>query len=294
MTRGSRAGLRHLRAYTSASRITTAIERDKGDDVLDLRKVDLGDLATALEDHTHEHSWWLDPETGEVVLWSDYFEEQDEPDPESRGLRPIEPIPSFEGYEDMRDFIERVRDPRARDLLERAIAGRGAFRRFKDTLLDFPELREAWFRFHDARLEWRAIHWLLDEGLVDEASAELALAERPEPDLPELAGAFDPHRIARDVARELKRLYGDRLRSVLLFGSWARGDAHPESDIDLLVVLDRVDSVWDELRRMDPVLWRHSFENDTVVTAMPVAQDDVDERRRPVLVRAQAEGLLVG
>jgi predicted nucleotidyltransferase len=96
------------------------------------------------------------------------------------------------------------------------------------------------------------------------------------------------------VARDLRRLYGERLRSVLLFGSWARGDAHPESDIDLLIVLDHVDSVWDELRRMDPVLWRHSFDNDTVVTALPVANKDVEERRRPVLVRAQAEGSLVG
>jgi predicted nucleotidyltransferase len=52
-------------------------------------------------------------------------------------------------------------------------------------------------------------------------------------------GPFDPHEIARDVARDLRRLYGDRLSSVLLFGSWARGDAHPESDIDLVVVLDR-------------------------------------------------------
>jgi predicted nucleotidyltransferase len=96
------------------------------------------------------------------------------------------------------------------------------------------------------------------------------------------------------VARDLRRLYGDRLSSVLLFGSWARGDAHPESDIDLLVVLDRVDSVWDELRRMDPVLWRHSFDNDTVVTALPVARRDLEQRERPVLARAQAEGLLVG
>ena len=95
------------------------------------------------------------------------------------------------------------------------------------------------------------------------------------------------------MARDLRLLYGDRLTRVLLFGSWARGDAHPESDIDLLVVLDHVDSVWDELRRMDSVLWRHSFENDTVVTALPVAARDVEERKRPVLVRAQAEGLLV-
>jgi hypothetical protein len=55
--------------------------------LLDLTKVDLGDLAQALEDHSDEHSWWLDPKTGEIVLWSDYFEERDEPDPETRGLR---------------------------------------------------------------------------------------------------------------------------------------------------------------------------------------------------------------
>jgi predicted nucleotidyltransferase len=261
--------------------------------VLDLTNVDLDDLAQALEDHSYEHSWWLDPKTGEVVLWSDYSEEQGELDPETRGLRPIGPIPSYEGYEEMQEFIERVRDPHARDLLERAIGGRGAFRRFKDTLLDFPELRDAWFRLHDARLERRAIRWLADERFVDEATAERALAERPEPELPELSGAFHPREIARDVARDLRRLYGERLRRVLLFGSWARGDAHPDSDIDLLVVLEHVDSVWDELRRMDPVLWRHSFDNDTVVTALPVAEDDFEERRSPVLVRAQAEGLLI-
>ena len=262
--------------------------------MLDLRRVDLADLAEALEDHSDGHSWWIDPESGEVLLGSEYFEEQGVRDPESRGLRPVDPIPSHEGYEDMQAFIERVRDPRARRLLEGAIAGRGAFRRFKNTLLDFPELRDSWFRFHDTRLERRAIRWLLDEGLIDGAAAECALADRPEPELAELSGAFDPHDIARDVARDLRRMYGDRLRAVLLFGSWARGDAHPESDIDLLVVLDRVESVWDELRQMDPILWRHSYANDTVVTALPVASDAFEERRRPVLRRAQAEGLPVG
>jgi len=262
--------------------------------VLDLKIVDLEDLAQALEDHSYEHRWWLDPKTGEIVLWSDSSEEQGEPDPETRGLLAIAPTPSHEGYEDMQDFIRRVRNPQARDLLERAIAGRGAFRRFKDALLDFPELREAWFGFHDARVERRAISWLVDAGLVDQAAAERALAERTDRELPELSGPFDPHQIARGVAQDLRPLYGDRLRSVLLFGSWARGDAHPESDIDLLVVLDRVDSVWDELRRMDPVLWRHSFDNDTVVTALPVAETDVEERKTPMLVRAKAEGLLVG
>jgi predicted nucleotidyltransferase len=228
-----------------------------------------------------------------VVLWSDYAEEQGEPDPVRRGLRPIDPIPSHEGYADLRDFVERVRDPQARAALERAIAGRGAFRRFKDTLFDFPELHAAWFRFHDVRLERRAIQWLADEALVEQAAAERELDERPDPDLGELSARFDPDDVAREVARDLRRLYGDRLRRVVLFGSWARGDAHPESDLDLLVVLDRVDSAWDELRRMDALLWRHSFENDIVVTALPVSAADVDEPKRPVLVRAES-GLPVG
>jgi len=261
--------------------------------VLDLKDIDLGDLCEALDDHSYEQNWWLDPSTGEVVLWNDYSREQGEPEPELRGLRPIEPTPSREEYADMEDFIDRVRDPRARDLLSRAIEGRGAFRRFKDTLFDFPELREAWFRFRDVRAERRAIEWLSDAGLVDAGQAERAMAARPDPDLPELGGAFDPYEIARAVACDLRERYGERLRKVLLFGSWARGDAHPESDIDLLIVLDRVESGWEELKRMDEILWRHSFANDTVITAVPVAADELDNARRPVLIRARAEGRLV-
>jgi predicted nucleotidyltransferase len=271
-----------------------AIERDEGDNVLDLNRVDVAELAQALEDHSYEHSWWIDPSTGEVVLWSDSFDEQSESDPEERKLVPIEPVSSGEGYKEMQEFIASVRDPHARELFERAIAGRGAFRRFKDTLLDFPKLREAWFRFHDVRLERRAIEWLADHDLVDAQIAERALEERPDPELPELAGQFDPEEIARAIAVELGALYGERLRKVVLFGSWARGDAHPESDIDLLVVLDRVDSVWEELRRMDDVLWRHSFENETVVTALPVTEAEAEHPQRPVLIRAQAEGRPVG
>ena len=87
--------------------------------------------------------------------------------------------------------------------------------------------------------------------------------------------------------------YGAHLRRVLLFGSWARGDAHPESDIDLLVVLDRVESPWEELRRMDEILWRHSYQNDTVISAVPASERELLEGAGPLLIRARAEGRAV-
>ena len=80
---------------------------------------------------------------------------------------------------------------------------------------------------------------------------------------------------------------------MVLFGSWARGDAHPESDIDLLVVLDRFESPWEELRRMSDILDRYSVDHDTVVSALVVAERDVIEATTPVVARASIEGRAV-
>jgi predicted nucleotidyltransferase len=41
--------------------------------------------------------------------------------------------------------------------------------------------------------------------------------------------------------RAVAARFGPRLREVVLFGSWARGDAHEESDVDVLVVVDDLD-----------------------------------------------------
>ena len=45
-------------------------------------------------------------------------------------------------------------------------------------------------------------------------------------------------RFATDVVTFSRQVYGEGLVSVALFGSWARGVATPESDIDLLLVAD--------------------------------------------------------
>src|SRR6516225_2088637 len=47
----------------------------------------------------------------------------------------------------------------------------------------------------------------------------------------------------------LKGLYGERLRAVYLFGSYARGEAERDSDLDVLIVLDRLDSYGVEVDR---------------------------------------------
>lgn len=263
--------------------------------MLDLSTVDLGEIASSLDDHSDHRSWWIDAETGEVWSWSDEADDDPEFDPDLRpGAHVITPLPSAVGYRDMEDFIAGVSDRLAGDLLGRAIAGRGAFRRFKDTLFEFPELRPAWFRFRDARMRRRAIEFLVDEGIVEPAQAAAALAEL-EYDRPDDGPAgLDRRPVAEAAAADLRRLYGKRLVDVVLYGSNARGDAHPHSDVDLAVILDDVSSPWEELRRMDEILWRHTLDSGLTLSATPISVSAWSEAQRPLVRAAKAEGVRVG
>lgn len=256
--------------------------------MLDLSSIDLEMLVMALEDHSYESSWWLDPATGAVEFCS---VDDDPEDFESRGLVYVHPGDSREAYQDMVDFTHLVGDARARDLLLRALEGRGAFRRFKDTLFDFPELREEWFSFHDRRMQRRAVEWLADRELITGDAAEEALAGLD--DDPETIGPPGAARVAELAATQLGDLYGDRLVRVVLYGSQARGEAGPESDIDLLVVLRDMDSPWEELRRMDDLLWRLSSEHAVTVSALPVTETQFDQSGKPVLIEARSHGRTV-
>ena len=65
----------------------------------------------------------------------------------------------------MVEFAASVADAPVRDRLERALHGRGAFRRFKDVLAPHPAERERWFRFHDQQVRAAMRAWLEDHDI---------------------------------------------------------------------------------------------------------------------------------
>jgi hypothetical protein len=245
--------------------------------MLDPESLDLDELRTALEDHSPETSWWIHPGSGEIqAQLADH--------PEIDGWKRIGSVGSHEGYRDMAEFVAAVHHRRAAELLDRAIAGRGAFRRFKDTLFEFPELREQWFRFRDARSRRRALKWLAAEELIDSAAATRLMQRYPDP-------APDEEDVPAALAVDLGMLYGDRLQRVYLFGSWVKGDGPGEHDVELVVVLADMRSAWDELRTMDAVLWRHAERSGLTVVAVPVSVEQWAAPDSPLLRRAAAEAV---
>lgn len=112
----------------------------------------------------------------------------------------------------------------------------------------------------------------------------------------DLAPAEDPgegRRIAEEAARRLADAYGDRLQQVVLFGSWARGQAHEESDVDLVVVLEHMGDRAAERDRIVDALFDLEADSGRAIEAFPVALADVGERSRPLVRAALDEGLPV-
>ncbi len=127
------------------------------------------------------------PGTGEVSYWTSDtgIDGQTPVDLDELDLICIDPLPSHVRYQDMADFAGQLSDEQGGRRLERAIRGKGAFRRFKNELHEeYPQLLPAWYAFRDACARRRAVKWLAGNSLVDHDAAARFLHEHPEPDVP--------------------------------------------------------------------------------------------------------------
>ena len=67
-------------------------------------------------------------------------------------------------------------------------------------------------------------------------------------------------RLLETLRAALDDLYGDDLVAIRLFGSYARRQATPDSDVDILLVLDVVEDYGTEVRRVIELFSRLSLE----------------------------------
>ncbi len=89
----------------------------------------------------------------------------------------------------------------------------------------------------------------------------------------------------------LVRLYGDRLKSVYLYGSYARGDQDRESDIDILIILDHLDQYGKEVDRTSRLISDLSLENGLSISRVFVTEGDWLRHQTPFLVNAREEAI---
>ena len=99
--------------------------------------------------------------------------------------------------------------------------------------------------------------------------------------------------ILNELKRELQELYGDRLVKLILFGSHARGEANPDSDIDLLAVLKSPVSQVQEISYMSELCIKILLDYDELVSIIPMSEDRFNAKGVALLRNIQREGIEV-
>jgi len=99
--------------------------------------------------------------------------------------------------------------------------------------------------------------------------------------------------LVQKCKQALEGHYGSRFAGLILYGSVARNQAEPGSDIDLLVLLHRPFDYFDELRRIIEMLYPIQLESDRLISAKPAPVDEVEQGRFQLYRNAKREGILV-
>jgi hypothetical protein len=144
--------------------------------------IDLDALSDVLDSSLETAGGRIDLVTGEV--WPEFVMDaasssDEDDDDEDRWLF-VPPIGSGPAYRDMLAFIATRQNHDLVAHLERAVDGRGAFRRFKNVLIDWPEDRDDWFEFSDERRRGRARAWLAQEGYQPALRREQSSSDDPQ------------------------------------------------------------------------------------------------------------------
>lgn len=104
---------------------------------------------------------------------------------------------------------------------------------------------------------------------------------------------MDRKELLNRIKDRLEETYGDRLQGVVLYGSEVRGEAEPDSDIDLLVLLEGPIELWNDIKTNVNALYDLQLEIIRPIHAMPVDMEVFQAGEYALYRNAKREGIFI-
>jgi len=101
------------------------------------------------------------------------------------------------------------------------------------------------------------------------------------------------NQILEEFREKTEKLYGKRLKNIILYGSWARGQATEDSDIDLAVILEGEVDPCREIDAMIDLITDINLDFETLLSVFPISVTDFKHLNSPLLLNLRREGVQV-
>lgn len=99
----------------------------------------------------------------------------------------------------------------------------------------------------------------------------------------------------RDILIELKealqKRYGTKLKSIMLFGSYARGEQKDGSDIDIAIILEDFSHACIEIEHTGDIVSSLSLKFDTLISLVPIKEQDWHKRKTTLISNIKRDGV---
>jgi predicted nucleotidyltransferase len=95
--------------------------------------------------------------------------------------------------------------------------------------------------------------------------------------------------ILKTVKERIEKKSGDNLRCLIIYGSWAKGTAKKDSDIDLLALFNRLDShIREFLYKI-----KSEIDSEKMVTIVPASIEEFQKEKIPLYTAVKREGKIL-
>lgn len=99
--------------------------------------------------------------------------------------------------------------------------------------------------------------------------------------------------ILKETKESLKKLYGSRLKDLILYGSFARGEEREGSDIDLMIIINGSINHFEEIKKIVDVTYDIGLKYNILLSVYPISEDRYRSQDTTFLLNVKEEGISI-
>ena len=99
-------------------------------------------------------------------------------------------------------------------------------------------------------------------------------------------------RLVGQIKEHLIKIYGGKIKKIILYGSYVRGEATRESDIDVLVLIDQSLNPFEVRESLSDLLFDILLEEGELISVIAVPEQLFESYNSPFMLNVKKEGVV--
>jgi predicted nucleotidyltransferase len=99
--------------------------------------------------------------------------------------------------------------------------------------------------------------------------------------------------LVNQIKKHLIKEYGGKIKQIIIYGSYVRGEATKDSDIDVLVVIDDSLNPFEVMKNLDDIIFDILLEKKELISVIPVPETIFKDYKSPFIMNVKEEGMMI-